>query len=632
MAQRHHHRTQADSNITRIWALVGSIFLITLLIGVPGCGKLSDDTDSPSEAIGTSGGNPFPVGTTSSVGTYSLAVTADRTSLPADRVNFATLTATLSDSSARSLQGYTVSFEAQTGNIGRFLDSTSGTLVTTEQQNTDTNGRATARLYGVYSGTEVVKVSVDLDRNGTHDLSRTVSVLFTPGGPPSSAGTYSLEIHAHPSVIPADMATYSVISATLKDSSGGSVENFMITFASELGYVNNTPTGISGEASTTTTAVTNKNGSASVYYYADRAGSATIQASVYVPDLAATLNAKTSVAVTESSGVPGSGIPGIDLSVNPTGAYLDLGTCGESTGEDQEFVFSATVWDETGDEVGSGVRVEYRGTGLSGSSKGWAYTADAGTATWSITKTIASAGTYEWSLTAYVTINGVEYSDTVVFGIVASCSAVLPELELRAEPNEIETNGTSTITAVATKDSAPLSGEVITFTTNFSGATVTSSATTNSAGVATATFTAGSTSGTATVYGAVSTSDGSANGSVNITITDAASTITASAPDATATLGSSTSTTVDFTVSATVQDASGDYIEGVTIGFAITPLAGCGAVTFDPTTGSDSSSVAGVAALSVTATATGTATCTYEVTATTGALSDTNTGTITVNP
>ncbi len=64
------------------------------------------------------------------------------------------------------------------------------------------------------------------------------------GGQPSSAGNYTLILTASPRSIPADMVKpYAVTSFTLVDSSGGSAENFVITFNSELGYLENDPDG-----------------------------------------------------------------------------------------------------------------------------------------------------------------------------------------------------------------------------------------------------------------------------------------------------------------------------------------------------------------------------------------------------
>ena len=308
---RRHAKGQSDQSKMRVWGLIGSIFILTLLIGFIGCGKLSDDTGRPSSPIGTSGGSPVPVGPKSAVGTHSFTVTAAPTSLPADSVNFSTLTATLSDSSGRSVQGYTVAFETQSGNIGWFLDTTSGVFVTAEQQITDSKGQATVRLYGVHSGTEVVNVSVDLDLDGIADLSMIVSVLFTSGGPPSAAGSYSLSLWADPSSVPADMATPSTVVATVTDQWGGAVQNIQINFTAELGYLVNdiTSTAFSTEATTTT----NQNGSVSLYYFGQTAGSAVITAKATIPDLFGVLTKTTVITVT--GGTPVLGVVTIEMFV-----------------------------------------------------------------------------------------------------------------------------------------------------------------------------------------------------------------------------------------------------------------------------------------------------------------------------
>lgn len=611
-------------------SFIVSILTLGMIIGglLLGCGKLSNDTDRPTDPIGSTGGSPLPVGPQASIGTYTLTLRVDPNVIFADMTNYAVIQAQLQDTSGRSVQNFTVNFQTS-ANFGWFYDTNSGLFISSDSSMTDSTGVATTRFYGSRSGEAVIQASVDIDGDFIDDLTTTTGIVLRSGGQPSTAGNYKLTLEAYPDTIPADMATYSVISAKLIDSTGGSVENFTITFRSELGYLVNTPTGPASQT-TSLTSVTNEGGGASVYFYGARAGSAVITASVYVNDLVGTLQAKKVIHITEGPGAPGDeNIPGVDLVVDQSGQTVDLGTCTDITPQTASFTFTATVWDETGSRVGAGVRVELSGSGIDNDLNYIGETNSNGSVELTYNYGVSTPGSYTLSATARVVINGVAYTDTVSYTITATCEPEEPpevNIEAIASPTTIEAGEASTITVLVTTEDGAVVGETVTFYTNL-GSISPTSAVTNSSGVAETTFTAGTTPGTATIY----ITAGSANTTLEITITDAPASITASAPNISSTFAAP-SVSTDFTATATVTNASGDLIEGVDVGFSVTPDAACGGnVSFSPTSGSGTTNTAGLAEFSITMTATGTVNCGYTLNVNTGSLTDSDPGNITVN-
>lgn len=428
--------------------IVLSFLTFGIIIGCvfAGCGKLSNDTDRPTDPVGTTGGSPLPVGPQSSRGTYTLSISADSARLPADNLNYTHVRAKLSDTSGRALQNFSIVFESDP--IGNLTEN----HLPLASVFTDANGEAAVRFYGEVSGECAVQASVDIDSDGAQDLFVNTVVTLMPGGPPSSAGSYTLTIKAYPETIPADMATFSTIVAELRDSTGGSVENFTITFIADLGYLVNSPTG-PGAQNTTITAVTNHRGSASVHFYGARAGSAVITASAFVNDLVGTLQAKKVIILTEGPGAPGPGnVAGVDLSIDSAGKIADLGSCSDITPQDVSFTLTATVWDESGNRVGPGVRVELSGVGINRNLNFTGETNSAGTVDFTYTYTISVQDTYELSATATVIINGQTYQDTVNYTIVGTCDVPTPTPVATATPTSTPT---STPTPTATPTATP---------------------------------------------------------------------------------------------------------------------------------------------------------------------------------
>lgn len=584
-----------------------------------GCGKLSDDTDRPSSPTGTSGGVPIPIGPQSSVGTYTLSISSDSDTLPADNLNYTHVRAKLSDTSGRSVENFTMYFSSDPiGNL-----TTDHLFAATVL--TDANGEAAVRFYGEVSGDCTVQASVDLDDNGNRDIFVTTVITLTSSGQPSSAGSYKLVVTANPDTIPADSITYSTIVAKLYDSSGGSVENFEITFTSDLGYLENDPEGLETTATTITT-LTDKSGSSSVYFYGARKGSAVISASVYVNDLVGTLQAKTIVLITEGTGEPGDGVAGIKIQADPVTQIIQADETGYADVE--EVTVTANVWEETGDLAGAGVQVVFTYTSQSGGSgTAYAYTDATGTATTALKfGNKLPVGTYRYTVTACVTIDDKEYCDST--NVIITVTGADVELTAIASPESVETGETSTISVRVSTSGGVAIGQTVLFSTNL-GSVSPTSAVTNSSGVATTTFYAGTTAGTATIF----ITSGTASETLEITITDAPSSITASAPNTTLTLGSSTSVSTTLTATATVRNASNELIEGVAVGFSITPSTSCGTAnaSFSPASGSGTTNIAGLAEFEFDVTATATGNCTYTLNVNTGSLSDSDTGTITVN-
>ena len=459
------------------------LMCLALLGAFWGCGKLSDDTGQSSSPTGTSSaGTSIDFNITSTAGTYELALAASPTSIEADMNNYSILTATLSDSAERTVGGYGVVF-LTSANLGYFYNDSDG-WTTSASAYTDSDGEATIRLYGGESGEETVIAAIDMDGDDEYDIKAEISMTFTSASSASCAGNYCIEVGANPTTIPADNATYSTVYATVTDSSGGSVEDLTITFESELGYLNNQPT--SGSTSTTETGLTGETGSVSMYYYADRAGSATITARVSIPDLPNELVDTTKITVTEAAGVPGDETPGLYLTVDPESQEQD-GDSNTGTSETDDIVLTATVWDSTGDLAGAGVQVEF-----TGDIEGFAYTDSSGVAT--LTKNMGSLGVGSHTFTVEACTYSIlpdqeQYCDDVSFGV----TVYPPDLEVvvSALPSSITTGGTGTVQVTVRYLNSPVEGATVICVTGGIVTPTRQTDTTDEYGMATFTVTGG---------------------------------------------------------------------------------------------------------------------------------------------
>lgn len=538
-------------NRSAIFSALFSIAIVALggFLLFEGCGKLSDDTGHSSSPVGTSGGTAIPYGPRASMGTYTLSISANPTSIPADQTNFSTITVNLKNTSGLPTLGYTISFTADgesADNFGWFYDPVSNKFVNKADSITDQNGTATIRFYGIRSGTSVVKAEVDIDEDGKIDLTVSTSVTLTPSGPPNTAGSYSLKLAAYPSTIPADMATYSTISATLTDSAGGSVENFQITFESELGYVNNTPvptnTTYDSNGRSTAVCLTTKEGKCSIYYYGDRAGSAVITAYVTIGDLVSRLETRTLVTVTEGPGEPGNDVPGIMLIAVPESQYKKADpTTGTATTD--PVTVTASVWDSTGDPVGAGTFVEF-----TGDLEGFGYTDKKGQVELVYPSRTLASGAYIYSITGCtygIRPQVTQYCDDVTFSVFVDVTSGDLDVTVKAAPEPITVKKKTVVTVLVKFGGKPQSGASVTFQTSGLLTPTTATATTNSSGLAQMEFTAGSREGSETVYVSVETTINGIqvfdNGDVQVTI--AAATTTTTTTKSTTTTTTTTTTT-----------------------------------------------------------------------------------------
>ena len=481
-----------------LYGLIGLLGIGIAMGILAGCGKLNDDSVQPSTPAGTSGYSPIPYGPKSTAGTFTLSMVASPESVPADGTNYSTITVTLSNTSGLPVAGYTVNYTADKL-YGWFYEPESGEFISEAEGVTDQNGVSTKRFYGTRSGQGVARAEIDVDENGTADLVVSKPVTFTPGGSPSSAWPYTLTISASPSTIYANGGDYSTIVATLTDASGGSVENFTITFDSELGVLSNDPVQPT-TGSTTATAMTNKNGSVSLYYYGTRMGSAVISASVYVRDLMKTLQAKTVIKVLEGPGKPGEQVEGVQLRTDPEVQILTANDDGY--GEPELVKLTTTVWDATGDLAMAGVQVTF-----SGDVSGFAYTDATGVATLEFQPPLLAVGSYAYKVTACtygVQPQQEQYCDSETFTIQVTPADL--SVEINAIPESIEMPGTSVVLASVMYAGQPLAGASVTFRTSGLLTPSTTTRTTDSTGIAEVTLNSTGSEGTETVFAIVTAS------------------------------------------------------------------------------------------------------------------------------
>lgn len=624
-----------SSNILTI-ATLACITLTVWLIMVISCGKLSDD-NSPSSPVGTSGGVPIPIEPRSSLGTHTLSIAADPTTIPADGVNYSTITVTLQDASGRSVSGFTVNFTSDP--IGFFLED-APPLPPVETASTtaitDASGQASVRFYGSYSGYCAVKASVDLDENGVNDLFVTTAITLTSAGPPSSAGNYTLTLTAYPDTVPADTITYSTVVAQLTDSTGGSVENFEFTFTTtDLGRLSDTP---EGSHTPTITSSSNQDGSSSVYFYGYRPGSAVVKVCVTVPDLYQQLCAKTIIHVTEHPGMPGPDVPGIFCN-QPSPPAQSI-KAEEDTGlaEPEDITLSAAVFEERGFPAAAGVRVDWSGDWI-----GYSYTDSTGVATLTVNPGPLPPGTYSYSVTSTVVINGVTYTCTSTFSV----TVLPPDLQeltitLLPVPEEIEVTQQSTINIRVEYENMPLAGVTVGLQTTL-GTLSSSSVVTDSFGNASVTLTAGTEAGTATIYATASTTLDSGAGaggqaSTEVKIVNVVDDIEFYP----ATIEGNVDLDADGTGTGTLNflvrtlDGGGNPVAGVEVSYAITGTSGvdCGCLNFSPLTGTglEVTDQAGYAEIEIQIAATcATIGCNVTIEVTAGDVTETITATVTAN-
>lgn len=451
------------------------------------------DTDGAEDLFVTTVVMLTAAAPTSSAGTYSLALTANPTTISADGISYSTITATVTDSAGASVENLPVLF---TANLG---------TVTPAQGTTDRNGKVIIRFTGgLISGNAFIQAQVAIPDLGT--LQKVVQVTLTPGGPPSTAGNYTLTLKARPDSIPADKGTCSMATVTLTNSANARlVENIKIKLEdiTKLGsFVGSTTSG----QITTYEGVTDRYGTMATCFYGYLPGVALIQASATVSDFSLPLQTTDRVTISEVT-IPS---PIFEFTLaSPTVP------CWYSTVNTARLDVIVRVKDSTGLPIG-GITLAYwflraddcSGVEFTGGYSGTAATDLSGRAVLSTTLTATGTGTCSYSVE--ITYDDKSYVSPTE-GIIKSCGAT-PPLTLSANPATLPAaGGTSTITACGYA-----SGLTITLSLSGLGGTLSpGTVTTDSTNCGTATYTNTGVVGTATING---TATGYTSGSTSVTV------------------------------------------------------------------------------------------------------------------
>ena len=158
----------------------------------------------------------------------TITLAANPTAIPANGSSSSIITATLTDSSgAPVVQGTSVTFST---NLGTFGGGGSSTTLSTP----DAKGVVLVSLISsITAGTATVTAS-------SSGVIQSIAVTFTGGG-----GVSSIALTANPASIPADGSSSSLITATIKDSSGIAVPaGTSVTFITDLGTFSGGGTGV----------------------------------------------------------------------------------------------------------------------------------------------------------------------------------------------------------------------------------------------------------------------------------------------------------------------------------------------------------------------------------------------------
>jgi adhesin/invasin len=250
-------------------------------------------------------------------GANGLELVATPTSIEADGSSTSTLRATVTDNNGNLVgAGVVVTWSATAG------------ALTSNTSSTDNSGVASMTLT---SATVAGVTTVEAVAGAAKD---SATVTFTPGAPASGAN--GLELVATPTSIEADGSSTSTLRATVTDNNGNLVgAGVVVTWSATAGALtsNTSSTDNSGVASMTLTSAT-------------VAGVSTVEAVAGA--------AKDSATVTFTPGAPASGANGLELVATPTSIEAD----GSSTS-----TLRATVTDNNGNAVGSGVVITWSTTG-----------------------------------------------------------------------------------------------------------------------------------------------------------------------------------------------------------------------------------------------------------------------------
>jgi hypothetical protein len=493
---------------------------------------------------------------------FSMTLSANPTTLPADGTSSSLITATLKDSAGNPVKpGTSVTFSTS---LGKFSNGQKIITVSTP----DATGVVSVSLMaGTTSGSAVVTATSD-------GVTQTVYVTFT------GAVVATINVTATPDTLLADGVSTSDIRAEVRDGQGNPIaDGEVITF-----------TIISGTGTLSAASATTSGGFASVTYTASNTpGTVVIQAM-------SSNNISDTVNITLIS----SGVGTITLSASPSSLPADGASSSAVT---------AIVRDGAGDPVTKGTSVLFRttlGTFSNGTDSITVATlADTGIATVSL---IAAAAPGTATVTAES--GGVSQTTTVTFiggGQPAS-------LSLNSSKKSVKSDNSDSATITATLldgNNAPIAGFVVAFSVD-TGQISASSATTDANGQAKITFSAGinSTNRTATITATVAGPAGPITASIPIEILGSSLTLTTdktTIPD---------DGSVAATLTATIKDGGGSPVEGALITFTVSS-SGTGGANVTPDSGT--TNAAGILQVSVKGTSQGDVTVTADWDGTTAA-------------
>ena len=392
--------------------------------------------------------------TSSVAGSISLTATPD--TLPANGVSTSNIRATVKDASGNPVKnGEMVSFAIIAG---------LGTL----SQNSSPTASGVANV--VYTSPNVGG-NVIIRATTVNGVSATVSITLTV------PGLGSIAVTAQPTSIPADGSSSSVITATVKDSSGNpAATGTSVLFTTNLGTFSN-------GTQTITLSTTNASGTISTSLIAGKTGGSAIV-------VAASGGISQSVVVTFTSNV----VARIALTANPSTLFAN--------GKSQSTIL-AEVTDANGNPVKDGEQISFVIT----SGLGTLSSSTAGCVGGIAQVTYTSATTAGSVIIQARSVNSVSASTVVVL-----TSTGVGSITLVANPTSIPADGSSSSTITATlKDSAgnPVTaGTTVTFSTTLgtfsNGGTTIVASTPDGTGVVNVPLIAGFKSGSARVSAAAS--------------------------------------------------------------------------------------------------------------------------------
>jgi adhesin/invasin len=468
------------------------------------------------------------------MGDGSITLTADPVRIPADGSSSSVITATIKYSSGVAVpKGTAVSFVTD---LGAFSNGTQALTTITPDENGVVSVSLTA---GTTAGSAKVTVSA---------INISQSVYVGIGG-----DAVSMTLVAEPTSIPADGSSSSLITATLKDSTGAAVTpGTSVTFTTDLGT-------FSGGGTSITVATSDDTGMVSVSLISSTtAGSAAVTA--------------TSSGVSQTIYVSmGGDIVYIALVADPTSIPAD----GSSSS-----LITATLKDSTGAAVTPGTSVTFT-TNLGTFSGGGTSTTVATADDTGIVSVSLISSTTTGTATVTATSNGVTQSVNVNFS-----GSVVGSITVTANPSSLPADGTSTsiIRADVRDDQGnPVpDGESISFVVLTGTGTLSSSTALTLGGFAEVTYTASDVPGTETVR---AISGNNVSGTVDITLTGSVigSVQVIADPTAISADGQSTSE-----ITATVKSPENQVISGVEVTFKTSR----GAITSPHTTDDTGKAVA----------------------------------------